>query len=520
METQQIQNIKQLVDVAGRRKAVIVSSILISIAIGLGAYLIQPKVYMSTCLLSYQQQDVNPAKKSPEINTKIKDVVSTLTQIISSRTSLEEIIKTEGLYKKERENLPMEDVIETMRRNVNIIPSKEGDTFSISFTGSDPNKVVRVTNSLSSRFIEENMKYREERASETSAYTKDELSMVKEMLDSKETIMRDYKLKYYNEMADQRTSNTERLIALQDQYQSRQDSIQHLEQTRVLMRDQITVKRQELENRRYNSAQMILEGKPSQVGRGPETLNQLQDELQTLQERYTDEHPKIKSLKKKISSFDKTALNKPASEASPEKGKQSTSENFEIQNQMNEVSLNIEKMNKEREEIKVLIKQYEQWVAAAPVREAEWSSLTREYGELKRRYDFLVGQNLQADSALNLERKQKGSQFKIEDPARRPEKPIKPDFLKIMGIALLVGCGLGGVLVFGLELLDTSFRDPAKLEETFNLEVICSIPHLPLKREIARQRKWTTLGTAFFLAGGSIIIFAIIFFWKQGRIVF
>jgi uncharacterized protein involved in exopolysaccharide biosynthesis len=265
---------------------------------------------------------------------------------------------------------------------------------------------------------------------------------------------------------------------------------------------------------------MILEGKPSQVGRGPETLNQLQDELQTLQERYTDEHPKIKSLKKKISSFDKTALNKTASEASTEKGKQSTSENFEIQNQMNEVSLNIEKMNKEREEIKVLIKQYEQWVAAAPVREAEWSSLTREYGELKRRYDFLVGQNLQADSALNLERKQKGSQFKIEDPARRPEKPIKPDFLKIMGMALLVGCGLGGVLVFGLELLDTSFRDPAKLEETFNLEVICSIPHLPLKREIARQRKWTTLGTAFFLAGGSIIIFAIIFFWKQGRIVF
>ena len=173
METQQIQqiqNIKQLVDIAGRRKAVIVSSILLSIAMGLGVYLIQPKVYMSTCLLSYQQQNVNPAKMSPEMNTKIKDVVSTLTQIISSRTSLEEIINSEGLYKKERENLPMEDVIETMRRNINIIPSKDGDTFSISFTGSNPSKVVRVTNSLSSRFIEENMKYREERASETSCF--------------------------------------------------------------------------------------------------------------------------------------------------------------------------------------------------------------------------------------------------------------------------------------------------------------------------------------------------------------
>lgn len=520
METQQIQNIKQLVDIAGRRKAVIVSCILLSIAMGLGVYLKQPKVYMSTCLLSYQQQSVNPAKMSPEINTKIKDVVSTLTQIISSRTSLEEIINSEGLYKKERENLPMEDVIETMRRNINILPSTEGDTFSISFTGSNPNKVVRVTNSLSSRFIEENMKYREERASETSAYTKDELSMVKEMLDGKEAVMRDYKLKYYNEMADQRTSNTERLIALQTQYQSRQDSIQHLEQTRVLMRDQIAAKREELENRRYNSAQMISAGKTSQTGRGPETLDQLQAELKTLQERYTDQHPRVKSLKKKIANFNQTGLNQTANELSTEKGKQGASESFEIKNQMNEISLNIEKLNKEREEIKALIKQYEQWVAAAPVREAEWSALTREYGELKNRYDFLVGQNLQADSALNLERKQKGSQFKIEDSARMPEKPVKPVFMKIMGIALLVGCGLGGVLVFGLELLDTSFRDPDKLEETLKLEVICSVPHFPLKREIARQRKWTILGTVFFLAWGAAIVLAIVFFWKQGRIVF
>ena len=89
-----------------------------------------------------------------------------------------------------------------------------------------------------------------------------------------------------------------------------------------------------------------------------------------------------------------------------------------------------------------------------------------------------------------------------------------------MGIALLVGCGLGAVLVFGLELLDTSFRDPAKLEETFKLEVICSVPHLPLEREIARQRLWTTLGTTFFLACGAAIVLAIVFFWKQGSIIF
>jgi polysaccharide chain length determinant protein (PEP-CTERM system associated) len=517
METQQIQNLKLILDIASRRKAIIASCIIISIAIGLGFYLLQPKVYMSSCLLSYQQQSVNPAKISPDANTKIKDIVSTLTQIISSRTSLEEIINSEGLYKNERASLPMEDVVENMRKNINIIPSKEGDTFSISFMGSDPTKVVRVTNSLSSRFIEENMKYREERASETSAYTKDELGMVKEMLDSKEAVMRDYKLKYYNEMADQRTSNTERLIALQEQYQGRQDSIQQQEQNRILMRDQITAKRLELEHR-SNSTQMV-NGKPPQTGRGVETLDQLQDELHALQERYTDQHPRIKVLKKKIANFEQNDPNKTERGLPSEKGKYGTSESIEIQSQMNEIGQNIEKLKNEREEIKALIKQYEQWIAAAPVREAEWSALTREYGELKRRYDFLVGQNLQADSALNLERKQKGSQFKIEDSARMPEKPIKPNFLKMMGIALLVGGGLSGALIFGLELLNTSFRNPEKLEEILQIEVICSVPHLPLKNEISRQRKWTILGTLFFLTCGLMLILAIVFFWKQGRII-
>lgn len=508
METQQIDTVKQLVDVSGRRKGVIISCILLSLAIGLAVYLLQPKVYMSTCLLSYQQQDVNPAKMSPEINTKLKEIVSTLSQMITSRTSLEEIINKEDLYNKEREKLPMEDVVQAMRRNIEIVPSKEGETFSISFTGSNPNNVVRVTNALSSRFIEENLKYREERASETSIYTKDELAMVKEKLDGKEAIMRDYKLKHYNEMADQRTSNTERLIALQTQYQSRQDSIQNLEQTRMLLRDQINLKRQELENRKFAAKQMA-GGMASQAGGGVETLDQLQAELRSLQGRYTEQHPRIKSLKRKIANFDQTTTRN-----------QSAGETFDIQNQMNEIGVNIARMKNEREEIKEHIKQYEQWVAAAPVREAEWSALTREYGELKRRYDFLVAQNLQADSALNLERKQKGSQFRIVDSARMPEKPVKPDFLKIMGMALLAGCGLCAVLIFGLELLDTSFRDPAKLEETFNLEVICSVPHLPLKKETNRQRILTTARTSFFIACGSAIVLAIVFFWKQGRIVF
>ena len=157
-------------------------------------------------------------------------------------------------------------------------------------------------------------------------------------------------------------------------------------------------------------------------------------------------------------------------------------------------------------------------MAAAPIREAEWSALNREHGELRRHYDFLVSQNLQAGSALNLERKQKGSQFRIEDSAQVPVKPIKPNFLKIMAIALAAGCGIGGALAFGFDLLDTSFRSPASIESALGVEVICSIPYLPLKREIIKKRFFQVLGWILFIAGCLAIAAAFVYFYQQGQI--
>ena len=153
--------------------------ILLGASFGLFHYLKQDKVYKGEALLSYQQQKINPSQMSPDEEAGIRDIVSTLTQIVTSRSSLEKIIEEENLYKEIREYVPEDVVIEIMRRNINIVQTMfvksdtrdRGDTFVIEYYGSDPQQVVRVTNTLASRFIEENLRYREERATETSNYT-------------------------------------------------------------------------------------------------------------------------------------------------------------------------------------------------------------------------------------------------------------------------------------------------------------------------------------------------------------
>ncbi|GAB6194011.1 GumC family protein [Desulfocastanea catecholica] len=523
METEEPQglDIKRLIDVVLGRKALIVSCILSALTIGLAVYLLLPKLYQGTALLTYQQSKINPAQMSPDEQTDIKDIVSTLAQIVTSRTNLEKIINAEGLYKEERERLPMEDVVAVMQENISITPSKTGDTFVVAFEATNPEKVGRVTNTLAAGFIEENLKYREEKATETSAYTQGELEMAKAILDKKEVVMRDYKLKYYNEMPEQQAANMARLADLQLQYQGRQESIQDLERTRVLIRDQLAVRKQLLAGANLGIADARLDNKQAPIETDQMKLARLQNELQGLQGRYTELHPRIKSLKKTIAQLEQTIAqggsSAGAGDAVP--GETFDTTLFDLQTEIKGIGLNIEKINKEKENIQTLIRQYEQWIAATPVREAEWSALTREYSELKRHYDFLVSQNLQAGSALNLERKQKGSQFKIVDSARTPIKPVKPNFLKMMAIALMLGCGLGGGAAIGLNMLDSSFRDPTKLAQTFGLEVICSVPHLPLQAEVSRKRIWALVGTLFFFVWGSAIVVGLVYFYQQGQIV-
>jgi len=156
-----------------------------------------------------------------------------------SRNSLEKIIIRFDLYPEARQNVPIEDVIEMMRKNITIVPTRRGDTFSVTFQGKQ-DKVMKVTNSLAAMFIEENLKYREERATEVSRYTQDELNLAQAVLDRKEQAMRDYKLKHFNEMPEQRQGNLGRLNALHARYQGRQDSIQDLERTRIMIHEQIS----------------------------------------------------------------------------------------------------------------------------------------------------------------------------------------------------------------------------------------------------------------------------------------
>jgi capsular polysaccharide biosynthesis protein len=80
-----------------------------------------------------------------------------------------------------------------------------------------------------------------------------------------------------------------------------------------------------------------------------------------------------------------------------------------------------------------------------------------------------------------MERRQKGEQFKVIDPARLPEKPFSPNVPKILLIGLMAAIGAGIGLALLREQMDRSFHDAEDVEMTLGIKVLANIPKIDMK---------------------------------------
>src|SRR5581483_3597660 len=119
---------------------------------------------------------------------------------------------------------------------------------------------------------------------------------------------------------------------------------------------------------------------------------------------------------------------------------------------------------------------YSERVEKAPAREQELAILVRDYENTKKNYESILDKKLNAKISENLEKRQKGEQFRILDPANLPERPFKPQKVTILLAGILFGIAGGVGLALLLEQLDSSVRKPEVLEQAISVPVLATIP--------------------------------------------
>src|SRR2546430_1227075 len=132
-----------------------------------------PLLYRSEALILVEQQKVPEQYVIPNITTNLQNRLEGMTQQILSRTRLQRLIEEFNLYVKERSRQMMDDVVDIMRKHITvesvITPGRLGELtgFRIFYASENAQLAQRITNELTSLFIDENLRARTQQSVNT-----------------------------------------------------------------------------------------------------------------------------------------------------------------------------------------------------------------------------------------------------------------------------------------------------------------------------------------------------------------
>ncbi len=465
-----------------------------------------PNHYESVATILVAHQQVPERYVTPNSTSDIREQLLLMTDAILSRTELLRIIDEFGLYPKERKRLAPEELVEMIRKDISIQPTtksfdpKDLDSFTISFTGTDPRVAQKVANKLTTLFTEEYSKSREEQSTDTTNFLDEQLQAAAADLKQQESRKRDFKMHYLGELPEQQQGNLEILTGLHAQLQNTMASINRARQEQVYLESLLS---------QYQDLAAAGVAGPGAVAVSPAEsikaeLARLRNERADLMARYTDKYPDVLKLDEQIKEAE-AMLAVSTKGAEPTKGEtvkesaksvnspERDAATAQLKSKLEANRLEIQDAITEQKQIESRIAEYQSRLNMTPVREEQLAGILRDYDLSKKNYDDLLGKKTQSELATSLEIRQQGAQFRLIDPPSLPMKPSGADHVKISLSGLGAGLALGVALVFLLETKDHSLRDEEEMRGTFAFPLMIGIPILLSSIELRRRSRFKVL---------------------------
>lgn len=505
----------QIIEIVLRYKWLIILFLAVSLSIGLVRTLIADRTYEASTLILVQPQKVPRNYIRSVVSTDIEARISTISQQIMSRSNLEKIIDQFGLY-QDSEDMYMEDKVEGLRKriNVNINRARQGsEAFSITFRGTNPERVMRIANTLASYFMDENLKVREAQAVGTTEFLESELEKTRRKLKAREERLSEYRAKYLGGLPDELEANLRTLDRLQTQHTDKLAALRDAKNNLAALQNQIA-QQKEMASQSFDTMfeENGFEG-DAVFSEEEQKIESLKEELDTLLLKYTEKHPDVVKLENTIEKLEKQKAEKqketaaldaaegeentepmPSDMETPGAGEDGSdlfgADFMAMQQtmQLKQAKNDIARLQSEIDSIEKKMNLYQQRVEKTPEREQELQELKRDYANIQDVYTSLLDRKLEAELSMNMEKKQKGEQFRILDHARVPQKPISPDVKIAFVLSFGGGGALAGGIIFLLFIFDNAVRRDEDIEEEFGLPILAEIAPIREPAEVLKEK--------------------------------
>jgi polysaccharide chain length determinant protein (PEP-CTERM system associated) len=447
-------------------------------------------VYEAWTTLLVEPQTISKGLIEPTLEeSELEGRLHLMTMQILSRGRLSRIITELGLYPEESQEMTREEVISLMRSHIRVEPvipelevtdtlgrrqrDFEINTFRLYFRGESATTAAAVANRLANDFIDEHLKDRVQVSGDTSEFIEAELARLSTRIAEIEARVAEVKDANAGRLPEDLHSNQRLLERSVDLIRNAQRNLAISESDEGFYRQQVL------------TGGTALTDHPNQMtpGRKLELL-----ELALVEYRgrgYTEKHPDVVSARQEIAELKEKIQS--SGEEGEGLGLSPAQQNARAEQQR--AHLRAVAARQDIERLNAQVAEFHANLAATPRVAEQLAALEREYQHLFASYQEYSNKRLEAGVAANMERRQKGEQFRILESAFPPPEPVSPNRIAIIAVGLMLGIALGaGVAVF-LEAADSSFHGARQLQTGVRLPVLASIPGIVLESDRAAMRR-------------------------------
>ena len=482
MELEQDKSLKDYLQILRRRRSTIVIPMLVLLVLSLIVTIALPPVYRSKATILIEQQHIPSDLVKSTVISFADERIRQIQQKLMTIDNLNKIITKFNLYPKERKISNVSDLAlqfkdATLLELINADVTGKGKNtkailaFTLSFDYKIPSVTQKVANELVTLFLDENVKSRTQRAEESTKFLQEEAEKFKLEIQKTENQIAEYKDKYSGSLPELLTANLNSINRLETSLQQLQLQEKMLEERKVNLTNQLSVTSPVLVEPGGNKAAKV------------ETKASIEAEYKALLDKYSNTHPDVKALKRKLDNYvdptpektDSTNINNPAY--------------VQIQSQINLANVETKNLSQQKAALNEQIKKLEANVAQTHQVERGYSDLMRDLENQKAKYTDLNAKYLEAKTSQNLEVEQKAEKFTLLEPPRLPDKPEKPNRIKILFIGFIfsIAGGLGAGLL--AEMMDGSIRNHKVLTQLVGSEPLTVIPYIENQDDIKKNRR-------------------------------
>jgi len=405
----------------------------------------------------------------------------------------------------------MDERVERLRKQINVSFSFELDgrgvpsviAFAISCQDKDPRMAQSIAADLTKLFMLRDAEERASKVSGTTNFLSNELEKKDTALVQSDTHLLDLKSQNLYQLPERLEGNQRDLDRLSADRRSNEEALIRLASTRLGLEQLMAQVPEYLDAPKSAAAEK--EKDPS-----VEIYLRRKAELQEARAGRAEDHPDVLQAKGRydraraqVSKETLEALDNPkpsekTDEAAPAKYKNPTYTTYE--NEMRNLRTEYDIRMADRKMIDEGIAKTTQRINNTPKVELALNPVVRDNADLRKERDELNSGLTKAKLSENLEARQQGSNFTVQDEANLPSEAEKPNKWMVLGMGCLASLVLSMGFAFIVDLARQRVWTQSEIESLWNVPVMVDIPAIVTDADQVLLRKKKLAFATFFLA--------------------